>query len=548
MLFTMSHKGRKVQIVRVLAKHGFGLMLFRLGLGHLIPFHWGILGHRKKKEPYRPEEHLRLAFEELGVTFIKLGQILSVRPDLLPENYLNELSKLQDRVPPSDAMGIRRVVEEELGKEIGEVFDYFEDEPIASASIGQVHRATLKDGSNVVLKVQKPGVEKQVEEDLAVFEEMVQMAIKRGIGVRFDLRSLLEEFSYTIKNELDYIREGRNCDTFRKNLSGQRDFYIPKVYWDYTTRRVLCLEYVEGIKINRVEELIKGGYDLRRLAKRGANLYIGMIFKDGFFHADPHPGNFLVMKDGRIALLDYGMVGTIDPMGRLNLFQLMYGIVRSDIDLVMDALYDLGISAKSGSERFLKKELEILFSYYFMQPVREIKLSRVLNDTLKLSYKYGMKIPSDLFLLLKTLALAEGVSVQLDPDFRLIREIEPFIKGGFRQMIAPMLTKREVVRNTLLSTKLGLQIVPKTKKFLRELERGELKVSVEYGGEERLIEDLRRDVNRLAMSIITLGFIIATALIVLFLSPHLIDEYIIYPLTVLTLLMVAYGFFKLRKT
>ncbi|RME11354.1 MAG: AarF/ABC1/UbiB kinase family protein, partial [Aquificota bacterium] len=427
-------------------------------------------------------------------------------------------------------------------------FEYFEDEPLASASIGQVHRARLKDGKEVVLKVQKPGVEKEIEEDLAILEEFAERASRTELGRRWNIQSLVEEFSYTIRNELDYIREGRNCETFRKNFQDYRGVYMPEVYWDYTTRRVLCLEYVEGIKINSVPELTKAGYDLRALAKRGARIYIKMIFEDGFFHADPHPGNFLVMKDGRIALLDYGMVGTVSNMDRLNLFQLMYGILRNDLDLVMDALYDLGVSARTRSEKFLSRELEILFSYYFMQPVREVKLSKVVNDTLRLSYKYRMKLPSDLFLLLKTLALAEGTAIQLDPDFRLVKEIEPLMKKGFRRMIFPMLTKSEFVKNTLMLTKLGLEAVPKTKKFLRELERGELRVSVDYTGEEKLIEDLRKDINRLAMSVITLGFMIATAIILLFVVPHLLKEFVVYLMAGLTILMVLYGFVKLRKT
>ncbi|WP_340694543.1 AarF/ABC1/UbiB kinase family protein [Hydrogenobacter thermophilus] len=548
MLILMGHIKRKAQMAKVMAKHGFGLLLFRLGLGHLVPFHWGLFGHRKKEKPYRPEEHLRLAFEELGPTFIKLGQILSVRPDLLPEEYIDELSKLQDRVPPSDTASIKKVMEEELGKSVEELFEYFEETPIASASIGQVHRAILKSGEKVVLKVQKPEVEKQIMEDLEVFEELIETVTRSELGRRWDLRSLFEEFSYTIKNELDYIREGRNCDTFRKNFKGDPDIYIPKVFWEYTTRKVLCLEYVGGIKINSLEELKREGHDLKRLARKGTGMYLKMIFRDGFFHADPHPGNLLVMKDGRIALLDHGMVGTIDSMGRLNLFQLMYGIVKGDTDLVMDAVYDLGVQTKRGSDQFLKRELEILFSYYFMQPIREIKLSKIVNDTLKLSYKYGMKIPSDLYLLLKTLALAEGTGIQLDPNFRLIEKIEPVVKRGFRQMILPMLTKREVLRNTLMATKLGLQAVSKTKKFLRDLERGEVRVSVDYTGEERLIEDLRKDINRLAMSVITLGFLLMTTLIVLFVAPYIIKEYIVYAILILTLFMLIYGFMKLKAT
>ncbi|MFN3599372.1 MAG: ABC1 kinase family protein [Aquificaceae bacterium] len=543
----VDHIGRKVYIARVLTRHGFGLLLFKLGLGHLVPFHWGVLGHKRRKERYLPEEHLRLAFEELGVTFIKLGQILSVRPDLLPDNYLRELSKLQDRVPPADAESIKKVIEEEFGKPYKDLFDYFENEPLASASIGQVHRARLKSGERVVLKVQKPYVEKQIEEDLAILEELVQISMKTELGQRWDVQSIFEEFSYTIRNELDYTREGRNCDTFRRNFLKDTDVYVPKVYWEFTTKRVLCLEEIEGIKISDGDALVSKSFDLKEIARKGARIYLKMIFKDGFFHADPHPGNFLVMKDGSIGLLDYGMVGSVDSITRINLFQLMYGILRNDLDLVIDALYDLGISMRTKRERFLKRELEILFSYYFMQPLKEVKLSKVVQDTFKLSYKYGIRIPSDLFLLLKTLALAEGTALNLNPEFRLIEEMKPYVGKGFKQVFIPMVSRNEVTKNLIITTKILLQGVHKTKKFLSELERGELELSINYKGEDKFIKDLKRDINRLSMSILTLGFMLSSSFIILTIAPHMVKDYLVYFLLIFTLILVILGFIKLRQ-
>ncbi len=544
----IDHIGRKTHIVKVLTKHGFGLLLFKVGLGYLVPFHWGILGHRRRKERYSPEEHLRLAFEELGVTFIKLGQMLSVRPDLLPDSYVQELSKLQDRVPPVDSINIKKVIEEELGKSCEELFDYFEDEPLASASIGQVHRARLKSGERVVLKVQKPYVEKQVEEDLAILEELTQSVMKTELGQEWDIQTIFEEFSYTIRNELDYTREGRNCDTFRRNFLKDDEVYIPKVYWQYTTKRVLCLEEIRGTKISCKDDLERKGFNLQEIARKGAGIYLKMIFRDGFFHADPHPGNILVMDDGKIALLDHGMVGAIDSITKVNLFQLMYGIIKNDLDLVMDALYDLGMSIRTKKERFLKRELEILFSYYFMQPLREVKLSKIVYDTFRLSHWYGMRIPSDLFLLLKTLALAEGTALNLYPEFRLIEEIKPYVSKGFKQVVLPMLSKDEIKKNLLLTSKVFLQGVGKTKKFLNELERGEFTVSVNYRGEEKFMKDLRKDINRLSMSVITLGFMLSSSLIILAISPHIVKEYLVYPLALFTIILVLLGFLKLKHT
>ena len=347
---------------------------------------------------------------------------------------------------------------------------------------------------------------------------------------------------------MDYTREGRNIDTFRRNFSKDDSVYIPKVYWEYTTRRVLCMEEVEGVKITDVEAIRAMGLQQSEIAKRGARIYLQMIFRDGFYHADPHPGNFLITKDGKIALLDFGMVGTIDNIGRLNLFQLNYGIVNNDLDLMVDALLDLGVSVNLEKERFFKRELEILFSYYLLQPIKEVKISKLLDDTLNLSRKYDMVIPSDLFLLLKILALAEGIGMTLDPNFRLIKEIAPYIRKGFREVLFPLLSKKELLKNTLLTTKMTLQAIPKLKRLSDRLEKGTFNLSVDYIGEEKFLKDLKRDINRLSLSIITLGFMIASALIILALSPHMIKEYVIYAIVFITFLMVIIGFVKLRES
>ena len=544
MLF-VSHIRRKTQIAKVFTKYGYEFILEALGLETYIP-----KGKFFKKVVYKhkPEERLRLAFEELGVTFIKLGQILSVRPDLLPESYIEELSKLQDKVPPVPASAIKKVIEEEFGKKVEEIFDYFEDKPLASASIGQVHRARLKDGTRVVLKVQKPGVEKQVEEDLAIFEEIVELAMHTKLAQKFDLRGLYEEFAYLIRNELNYIREGRNCETFRRNFKGDKDAYIPKVFWDYTTKRVLCLEEIEGIKISDVKMLRIKGFDLKELAKRGTRIYLKMIFRDGFYHADPHPGNFLVMRDGRIAILDFGMVGVLDSFARFNLYQVLYGIINNDIELVLDGFYDLGIYTEPKKESYLKRELEILLSYYFMQPIKKIKLSQLVNDIFKLSRVYNVRMPTDLYLLLKTFALAEGLAMKLNPEFRMINELSPYVKRGFLRMLRSSLSKDELRRNTIIASKLATQGVVRTKKLLTSLQRGEFGISIKYKGEEKILSELKKNINRLAMSVITLGFLLATALIVLSITPQFISEAIIYGFLVFTLILLIFGFIKLKET
>ena len=506
---------RKAEISKILAKHGFGLIVDFAGLGKFVPFHWGLFGHRKRDIPYTAPEHLRMVFEELGPTFIKLGQILSTRPDLLPEEYTSELTKLQDRIPPCPSDEIKAVIEEELGKTIGELFKSFEEVPLASASIGQVHRAVLKDGTPVVVKVQKPGVERRIREDLEILEEVVQRLKDHWEPARkWDLEGLLEEFSYTIRNELDYIREGRNAETFRKNFQKDVNLYVPEVFWEYTTQKVLVMEEIKGVKISDRGGIRQMGLDPSEIAKRGAEIYMHMFFRDGFFHGDPHPGNFIILQDGRIALLDFGMVGVMDDLMRMNFIQLMYGIVKGDMSLVMDALRDLGIQGDPRKETMLRKELELLFSYYLLQPVSELRLSKVVNETFRIVHRYNISLPSDLFLLMKTIGMAEGLLSSLDPGFRMITVIEPYIKRSRRFMLSTKFLKAQAEKNLILLTKMLIESTERTKRFIRLLEAGKVEFSIKYEGESRLIKDMRRDINRLSLSLILVGLIVSMALIV----------------------------------
>lgn len=514
-MFRPKNIRRKAEIAKVLAQHGFGLIVDLAGLGRFVPFHWGILGHKRKEVPYTAPEHLRMIFEELGPTFIKLGQILSTRPDLLPEEYTSELMKLQDRIPPCPASQIRDVIEEQLGCRVSDIFSKFEDAPLASASIGQVHRAVLKNGREVVVKVQKPGVEKRIKEDLEILEEVIdRLKDHWEPAKRWNLDGLLEEFSYTIRNELDYIREGRNAETFRKNFQRDDSLYVPEVLWEYTRQKVLVMEEVKGVKISEIKSMKGLGLDPSLIARKGAEIYMHMFFRDGFFHGDPHPGNFVILPDGRIALLDFGMVGVMDDLMRMNFIQLMYGIVKGDMSLVMDALRDLGIQGDPKKETMLRKELELLFSYYLLQPVNELRLSRIVNETFRVIHRYNISLPSDLFLLMKTIGMAEGLLSSLDPDFRMITVVEPYIRRSRRLMLSTKFLKAQAEKNLILLTKMLIESTEKTKRFIRLLEAGKVEFSVRYEGEARFVEDMKRDINRLSLSILLVGLMITLGLVV----------------------------------
>jgi ubiquinone biosynthesis protein len=304
---------RYKQIGDVLSRHGLGFFASIAGLGRWIPFHHGVLGHEQRSEPYTRPEHLRLALEELGPTFIKLGQILSTRSDLLPPDFLSELTKLQDAAPPVAASTIRTLIDQELGAAPEELFTEFDAEPLASASIEQAHAATLHDGTAVVVKVRRPDVIPTIEQDLEILQNLAMEASRRWeAAADYNLTGLASEFARTLRSELDYLQEGRNAERFARNFASNPNVHIPEVFWPVTTSRVLTLERIIGIKVDDVAALDSAGINREELASRAAELAYAMIFEDGFFHADPHPGNLFIEAGGRIGLIDFGMVGEVD--------------------------------------------------------------------------------------------------------------------------------------------------------------------------------------------------------------------------------------------
>jgi ubiquinone biosynthesis protein len=337
-----SHRERYRQIAETLSRHGLGYLVGVLGLERRVPFHRGLLGHEPREEPYTQPEHLRLALEQLGATFVKLGQILSTRSDLLDSAYQVELAKLQDAAPPVPGEAIRELVTRELGRDPAIAFASFEIVPLAAASIGQAHAATLHDGTEVVVKVRRPGVVEQVEEDLEILRNLAAHASRRWqAAADYDIVGLADEFAQTLRAELDYLREGRNAERFAANFAQDDEVHIPRVFWDTTTTRVLTLERIRGVKVDDTEALDEAGIDRRALAELATRVTAQMVFEDGFFHADPHPGNFFVESHGQLGIIDFGMVGEVDERLRDQLGALLVALARTDTDPITDAVLAL---------------------------------------------------------------------------------------------------------------------------------------------------------------------------------------------------------------
>ena len=410
-MHTETSLSRSRQIADVLARHGLGYLVGVLGLERFIPFHRGLLGHPRRSEPYTRPEHLRMALEELGATFIKLGQILSTRADLLPPDYQAELAKLQDAAPPVPWEVIAETLGMELGQPIAECFATFDPAPLAAASIGQAHAATLPNGTEVVVKVRRPGVVEQVEEDLTILQSLAAAASRRWeFADQYDLVGLVQEFAQTLRAELDYIHEGHNAERFAANFAGDPAVHVPRVYWETTTARVLTLERMRGAKIDDLAALDALGVDRTKLAERAASVILKMVFEHGFFHAEPHPGNFFIEAGGRIGVIDFGMIGAVDAAMQDRLARIVLAVMAGDTNQLVDALLDLGVARGHLDRAGLRRDLDELLGRYAGRPLGEIAIGPLLDQALAIVRRHHLQLPPNLALLFKAMIMNEGIS------------------------------------------------------------------------------------------------------------------------------------------
>jgi len=509
-----SHLNRYRQIANALARHGLGYLLGMVGLDRYVPFHHGLLGHPRREEPYTSPEHVRMALEDMGAAFIKLGQILSSRPDLLPPDYQEELGKLQDSAPTISADIVNEVIAAELGRSPTAIFANFNPKPLAAASIGQVHGATLRDGSEVVVKIRRPGVVEQIEEDLEILHTMAAAASRRWeLARRYDVVGLSQEFAQTLRAELDYIREGRNAERFAENFSDNAAVHVPEVFWELTTARVLTLERIHGTKIDDLAALDAAGIDREELAERAARVILKMIFEDGFFHADPHAGNFLVERGGRLAIIDFGMVGTVDTRTREQLVELLFAVTSRDPDRLVDAFFDLRMLQRHTNRDVLRRDFEHLLSRYYGLPLGEIGLGPLLTDTLAVVRRHRLQLPTNLALMIKTLIMHEGLEVRLDPEMHMTSVLAPYAEELMLREYSPILWARRFARAGLDAARLGTELPQQVHRLIGEIERGSIEVGMRPEGFERLVGRFERLGNRVVLGIIAAAFVNGLALL-----------------------------------
>jgi len=502
-------------IVRVLSQYGFDNALEMLGLSDMAArgrhlFRRGTLDLSR----YSSAERMRMALEELGPTFVKLGQILSTRPDIIPAAFVVEFEKLQDHVASFSFDDLRAQIESELGASVEELFEVIDHDPLAAASIAQVHRARLKSGEEVVVKVRRPGVVKLVESDISAMMALAQLAERHISGSElYEPVAVMREFARTIRREMDFSREGHTIEKFRDNFKSTHWMHFPHVYWSHSSRGVLTMEYIDGIKVSDLTSLQKAGLDRKVIAQRGADAFLEMVLKHGFFHGDPHPGNVFILPENRICLLDYGIVGRIDESLTSFLSDIIIAIVNRDMDQVISLLLFAGDISDSLDIRSLKRDLSHFVDGYYEVPLSDIEVGRMLLEFIEIITLYNIRIQPDLMLLAKSLVIVEGMGRSLNPDFDMVEHVRPFMEKALRRKMSPKNIYKDLSMVLSSYTSLARNLPRDLKEIINRLNRNKFKIDLEHRGLDKFNADFDRSMNRLSSSLILAALIIGSSII-----------------------------------
>jgi len=520
---TYRHARRYRAILSVLAKYGFGDLVDTLNIREHVE-NVGKTISRQRAEPVkrlsRPER-VRMVLEELGPTFVKMGQILSTRDDLIPMEYVQEMSKLQDAVPAFPYDRVKEVILSETGKAPGAIFRAFQKKPIAAASIGQVHRALLKStGQEVAVKIQRPDIQQTVEVDLDILRHLAALMERHVAELKYvHPAKIVNEFARTMEDEMDYRVEASHIERFAQQFVNDRTIYVPKVFRELTTKRMLVMEFIHGVKASDSVALEKGGYDLKEVAGRGADSMLQQICNWGFYHADPHPGNILVLQNNVVCFIDFGMMGRITQQEREDFTDFVEVLIRKDDRKAGEALLKLTDGSVDPKHDELQRDLLEFVDRYAYLPLKELDMGKMLQSIVEILRKQGTSLKPDLFLMVKALTIAEGVGTSLDPDFEIMGHAEPF----FRKVRLSRYSFQELTTG-LMDTgtqwyRLVRDIPVELKELLRKASEGTLKLDIEYGALEHTLFRLDLISGRIASAIVLSSLIIGSSIIVLSNTP-----------------------------
>jgi ubiquinone biosynthesis protein len=511
-----SNLGRLSEIAQVAVRHGFGYLLARHHLSDLIP------GRRRLRleEITATSErgrHLRAMLEELGPTFVKFGQLLSMRPDLLPPDLISELRPLQDDVKPFAFADVRRVIQEDFDQSLERLFLEFDEQPIAAASIGQVHRAVLPNGHVVAVKVQRPDAPEQIEADVALLYQLARIVKERVRALDFvDVHAVVDEFARSIHRELDYHQEGRNADMLRRQFAADSHVRVPRIYWTYTRRRVLTLEFLEGTQLADLDADLSRE-ERRTLATRVAKTWMEMIFKHGAFHGDPHPANILVLSGpDEIGLVDFGLVERLSDEDMTGLTRIFIDAATENIDTLPQRLRDLGVRCPPDREQEFALELREIFYRYYGASLAEIDPLQVIREVFTMIYSLNLRLPTRFLILDKALATLAAVGVELTPDFNVFEVARPYARDLVRQRFSPERVARRARRDSIELLRVGRELPQLAHGVLTQTREGRLEIGFVHKGLEDAIHQVSVAFNRLVIALIVAGGLIGSSLIGIF--------------------------------
>ena len=516
-LGTVRDLGRLQDIASVLIRWGFGDVVKRMGMAGVLEkagrlLHWQAVeeGRLRMDVPTR----LRCTLQDLGPTFVKLGQVLATRVDLLPPAWIDELGKLQNAVPALRWDAVLPQLREDLGAEPEAVFACVEHEPLAAASLAQAHRAWLADGSAVVLKIRRPGIRDTVEADLRLLKHLAVIVEKNLPELRrYHPQRIVQQFSASLRRELDFAAECRNAERIAHNFAGRDDIVIPRVYWQWTCERLNVQECLEGVPGRDLAAVDAMGLDRVQLARTGAGLVLKMVLEDGFFHADPHPGNIFYMPDGAIGVIDFGMVGRVTEQRRFQIVRLLHGLVVHDSAAVAEVLADWTEENNDIDEVRLQESADVFVDQYRGVPLKDLRMGAMLGDVTAMLREHGLSLPADLALMIKAFLTLEGMGRQLDPDFDMASEARPYLERAMLERFAPDVLVRRG-RRTLSGLVDLLRDMPRdVHRLLQSARRGKLQMHIEVDTLRAFGEQVDRAANRLTMGIITASLVIGSSIV-----------------------------------
>jgi len=500
-------------IAGVFIKYGFGEIVDRMHLSRVLKFGRQIL-RRKPPEEISAAARVRLALEELGPTFVKLGQVLSMRPFLIPFELVEELTKLHDQVAPMDWELAKDAIESNLGCPSENVFESIDSTPIAAASLSQVHRARLRDGSDVVIKIQRPGVKKMIEADMVILKDIAQLLEKHIPESRqYEPVGVVDELARSTRKEINFLYEARNIEIFSRNFADDDTIFVPRVFWEYSTRNMITMERIDGVKITDFAKLDELGIDRREICKKGGDLVFAMVFEHSFFHADPHPGNLFVTRDGRIAPVDYGMIGVLSSSQLNELGEILTCVVSNDAYGVVNAFSRADVIPDRAVPQALEADISEMLIRYHKIPLARIDMATLFDEFFDIVHRHGLRIKSEFMVLGKALVTYEEVARQLDPDYDLIKSAAPYVRKlaikqfGLAQVLKDMKVGAAELREFLV------KFPSEARRLTSKLNKGEALIKLDLKGLERLIVELDRSTNRLAFALVIAAIIVGSSLV-----------------------------------